>query len=659
MIIIAIIIGILGGFAGVGIRALIKGISLISFPGNGTFLENVLHAPWYLVLFAPIIGGLLVGPIIYFFAPEAKGHGVPEVMEAILLKGGRIRPIVVVVKAIASAISIGSGGSVGREGPIVQIGSSLGSTIGQFFKVPTKKLKTLVGCGAGAGIAAAFNAPIAGALFAVEIILMDFAVAQFSPIVIASVMATVVSHAFSGNFPAFEVTGYQLVSPYEMIFYFVLGGFCGLVSYAFIKTLYFLEDFFDNKFKFPPYLKPVIGGTAIGIIGLLAPQIMGVGYDSINEALRNNIIWYFALSLIFIKIIATAITLGSGGSGGIFAPALFMGAMCGAFFGHFVHLLYPAISASPGAYALVAMGGLVAGTTRAPITAIIIVFELTKDYNIILPLMVTCIISMIISSKLSRESIYTLKLILRNINIKEGQEINIMESIFVREVYKSEYDSIKITDDFAKVIKSLIKGGYPEFPVIDSQNNIKGMLSIFDIKDYMYEREALKNLLIAGDILRSNFPVTLPDENCQAALDKMKEYDIEGIPVVLANDNKKLLGMIWLKDIQDAYQKEIERRDITSSLASSITMKGTQTQVHFWEGYSISEIAAPKSFVGKSIRQLNIRTIYGVDVLSIKTNKNGESKINAIPNPEYVINKDDILIIAGEIKNINLLRDIE
>lgn len=659
MIIIAIIIGILGGFAGVGIRALIKGISLLFFPGNGSFLENVLHSPWYIVLFAPIVGGLLVGPIIHFFAPEAKGHGVPEVMEAILLKGGRIRPIVVVIKAIASAISIGSGGSVGREGPIVQIGSSLGSTIGQFFKVPTKKLKTLVGCGAGAGIAAAFNAPIAGALFAVEIILMDFAVAQFSPIVIASVMATVVSHAFQGNFAAFEVTGYQLISPYEMIFYFVLGGFCGLVSYAFIKTLYFLEDFFDNKFKIPPYLKPFVGGIAIGVIGLLAPQIMGVGYDSINEALHNNIIWYFAFALIFIKIVATSITLGSGGSGGIFAPSLFMGAMCGAFFGHFVHQLYPDISATAGAYALVAMGGLVAGTTRAPITAIIIVFELTKDYNIILPLMITCIISMIISSKLSRESIYTLKLILRNINIKEGQEINIIESIFVNEVYDHEFYSIGITDDFAKVIKSLIQGKDPEYPVVDSKNNVKGMISIYDIKEYLYDRDALKNLLIAGDIARTNFPFVTTTESCQAALDKMRQFDLEGIPVVLSKDNKKLLGMLWLKDIQDAYQKEVERRDITSTLASSITMKDSQTQVHFWEGYSISEISAPKSFVGKSIRQLNIRTIYGVDVLSIKTNKNGESKINAIPNPEYIIRKDDILIVAGEIKNINLLKNID
>jgi CIC family chloride channel protein len=659
IIIIAIIIGILAGFAGIGIRALIKEISLISFPGGGTFLDNVLSAPWYLIILAPTIGGLIVGPIIYFFAPEAKGHGVPEVMEAILLKGGKIRPIVAVIKALASAISIGSGGSVGREGPIVQIGASLGSTIGQFFNIPSKKLKTLVGCGAGAGIAAAFNAPIAGALFAVEIILMDFAVAQFSPIVISTVMATVISHAFQGDFAAFEIKGYQLVSPYEIIFYFGLGAITGLGSFLFIKALYFFEDFFDNKIKkIPEYYKPVIGGFLVGIIALLFPEIMGVGYDSINQALHGNVIWYFALILVFTKIIATSLTLGSGGSGGIFAPSLFMGAMSGAFFGSFVHSIYPDISASAGAYALVAMGGFVAGTTRAPITAIIIVFELTKDYNIILPLMVTCIISTIVSSKLARESIYTLKLLLRNINIKEGAEINIMESIFVKEVYVTNFDPIGMTDNFVQVINKLIKGKSPEFPVLDSQQNVRGIISIFDIKDYLYERESLKNLLIAGDIARMNPPTITPDNNCQVALDKMRKHDLEGLPVIIDDKNKKILGMVWLKDIQDAYQKEVDRREITSSLASSITMKDEETQIQFLEGYSIAEITPPKTFMGKSIKQLNIRTIYGVDVLSIKTQINGEEKINAIPSPDYVIKKEDTIVIAGESKNINLLKNI-
>ncbi len=658
MIIVAIVIGVFAGFAAIGIRFLIEEISALSFPGYGTLLENIESQPWYILLLVPVIGGLIVGPLIYYFAPEAKGHGVPEVMQAILMKGGKIRPRVALVKALASAITIGTGGSVGREGPIIQIGSSLGSTVGQFFRVPTKRLKTLVGCGAAAGIAAAFNAPIAGALFAVEIILMDFAVAQFSPIVISSVMATVISHAFEGNFAAFQVPAYEVASPYEIGFYFILGGISGIVSYLFIKVLYYSEDLFDEKIKFPEPLKPIIGGIAIGLMALVFPQVMGVGYDTINDALHGNIVWDIAFILIFLKILSTALTLGTGGSGGIFAPSLFMGAVLGAFFGSIVHSLFPDITGSPGAYALVAMGGLVAGTTRAPITAIIIVFELTNDYRIILPLMITCIMSTILSSKLSRESIYTLKLLLRNISIKEGTDSNVMESIFVKDVYRKEFDSINATDNFSQVVNKIIRGKGPEFPLVANNNVLIGMISMYDIKDHLFEKEELRNLLVATDLVNDSYlPVTL-ENNCDTALEILRESDSEGIPVVTDEGSNKIIGMLWRKDIQDEYQKEIERREITSSLASSITMKEDEKHVHFLEGYSIAEIKPPKSFIGKSIRELNIRKQYGVDVLSIKTKYKGESSIKAIPSPDYIITNMDSMVIAGEISSINLVKHL-
>ncbi len=658
MIIVAIIIGILAGFAAIGIRFMIEEISHLSFAGEGSLLQNIIDSPWYIKLSIPVIGGIIVGPLIYFFAPEAKGHGVPEVMQAILLKGGRIRPRVAFIKAIASAITIGTGGSVGREGPIIQIGSSLGSTVGQFFKIPSKRLKTLVGCGAAAGIAAAFNAPIAGALFAVEIILMDFAVAQFSPIVISSVMATVISHYFEGNFAAFKVAEYAYKTPYEIGFYFILGALAGLTSFLFIKALYFSEDFFDNKFKFPEYLKPVIGGIGIGVVALIFPEVMGVGYDSINEALQGNMLWEAALALVFIKIFATSLTLGSGGSGGIFAPSLFMGAMLGGFFGHFVNALFPDITAGPGAYALVAMGGLVAGTTRAPITAIIIVFELTNDYNIILPLMITCIISMILSAKLSRESIYTLKLLLRNINLSEGTETNVMESLFVKEVYDEKFDSINVSDNFSKIVNKVIRGKAIDYPVVNNKGLITGMLSMYDIKDHLFEKDSLSNLLIANDLASHHYECVAIDDNCQTTLDKISRYGLEGLPVVEAFNSRKIVGMVWRNDIQDAYQKEIERREITANLASSITMKDNERSVQFLEGYSIAEIKPPASFLDKSIRDLNIRALYGVDVLSVKSRGVRGSEITAIPSPEYVIRENDSLVIAGEIGNINMLKNM-
>lgn len=659
MIIVAIIIGVIAGYAAVAIRFLIEEFSHLSYPGDGNILENIMSNPWYVIILVPTIGGLIVGPLIYFFAPEAKGHGVPEVMQAILLKGGRIRPRVALIKALASAITIGTGGSVGREGPIIQIGSSIGSTVGQFFKIPSKKLKTLVGCGAAAGIAAAFNAPIAGALFAVEIILMDFAVAQFSPIVISSVMATVISHSFEGNLAAFNVPAYEYASPYELVFYFILGALSGLVSYLFIKVLYFSEDFFDNKFNFPEYLKPVIGGLGIGIMALVFPQVMGVGYDSINSALHGNMIWYIALALVFLKIFATSLTLGSGGSGGIFAPSLFMGAMLGFFFGNIANHFFPDITAGPGAYALVAMGGLVAGTTRAPITAIIIVFELTYDYEIILPLMITAIVSTILSSYLSRESIYTLKLLLRGINLKEGAETNVMESIPVEDIYHKKFESIDVSDNFTKVVNFVLSRKDSEYPVVDSEGRVIGIISINDLKDFLFERDSLSSLLIAGDLISAEFEPLLPEDNCYAAIEKMNKYQLEGLPVVDSLSSKKIIGMIWRKEIQNAYEKEINRIEITSNLASSISMKEEEKNVQFIEGYSVAEIKVPNSFVGKSIRELNIRAKYNVNVLSIKSSNKRRYEIKAVPKPDYVFSEKDIIVVAGEIKSINQLRSID
>lgn len=658
MIIVAIIIGVLAGFGAIAIRTLIMEISSLSFSGDKTLLENIIDAPIYVKILVPMIGGLIVGPLIYFLAPEAKGHGVPEVMQAVLLKGGIIRPRVALVKALASSITIGTGGSVGREGPIIQIGSSLGSTVGQFFNISGNRMKTLVGCGAAAGIAAAFNAPVAGALFAVEIILMDFAFAQFSPIVISSVTATVISHKFEGNLATFQVPPYELVTPWELFFYFGLGLLAGLVSYIFIKVLYSFEHFFENKVKIPEYLQPAFGGIAIGVIALVFPQIMGVGYDSINNALHGKTIWHLALILIFIKVFATSITLGSGGSGGIFAPSLFIGAMLGCFFGSFVHSYFPSISASPGAYALVAMGGLVAGTTRAPITAIIIVFELTKDYNIILPLMITCIISTILSSKLSRESIYTLKLLLRKINLKEGTEINVMKSILVRDVFNPKFEAIDETDSFIDVVKQVTSKRDPYFAVLNSQKELTGIVSIHDIKSFLFEGEELQNIIIAGDIASKDFESASLENNCYDVLEKISDSGLTALPVVDSENNQKMLGFVWQKDILDAYQKEIEKKDMVATMVDKIQSSNPTNEVQFLEGYSISELPVPKEFIGKSIKELNIRAEYGIDVLSVKQPNKEEDQVKVFPGPDYILERDDVLTVAGEIKKINLFKGL-
>lgn len=684
LMIIAAIIGLIGGFGAILIKYAVYFISDLTFVGGENLIDSVIKTPWYFVVTIPAIGGLIVGPLVHFFAPETRGHGIPEVMQAILTKGGVIRPRVALIKALASSITIGTGGSVGKEGPIVQIGSSIGSMIGQFLRIPTSRMRVLVGCGAAAGIAGAFNAPVAGALFAIEIILMDFAVSSFSPIVISSVIATVVSHSFVGNFAEFNVENFEWVSAWEVLSYILLGALTGIISYIFIKILYQTEDFWDNKIKLKPYIKPVFGGLIIGLMALVFPEIIGVGYDGINMAINGNQIeynglgnnffdklgyfnitntfWFVALALVFVKILASSITLASGLSGGVFAPSLFVGAMFGAFFGYVVHYFFPEQTANSGAYALVAMGGLVAGTTRAPITAILIIFELTKENDIILPLMLTCIGSVIVSTKLSRESIYTLKLLQKNINYKDGPESNILKNIFVTDVINKDYKIIPDNTNFNDLVNSLLNYKFNILFVQNLNSELIGVITLNDIKDYLFEKEELNQLLIAADIANTNYPTLLSGITCNDALELMNKTGYDCLPVLKNDESRKQIGVVWRKDIDFAYQKETERLEVTSDLATRIMLDNNEKQVHFLEGYLVAEIKVPNSLIGKSLIEAKIRNNYGIDVLSIKqTINDGRSKkniIKAIPDATQILKEKDILVVAGETEKINKFKSL-
>jgi CIC family chloride channel protein len=562
MIFLAIGVGLAGGIGAVGFRHLINLIQTIAYGSSADLLEVVQHIPWYGKFWLPAAGGLIVGPLVYFFASEAKGHGVPEVMEAVTLKGGVIRKRLVLVKSFASAISIASGGSVGREGPIVQIGSAIGSTIGQILSVSAERMRTLVGCGAAAGIAATFNAPIAGSMFALEIILGEFGLATFSPIVISSVVATAISRHFLGDFPAFVVPAYELVSAWEFPLYVTMGVMCAAAGVLFTRTLYKTEDLFD-KLRFPEYLKAALGGMILGTIALAYPQVLSVGYGAIDMALAQQLALWLMLVLVFVKILATAITIGSGGSGGIFAPSLLIGAMAGGFFGTLVNHIFPDITASPGAYAIVGMGAVVSATTHGPITAILMLFEMTGDYKIILPLMITCIISSLAGGLLLKESIYTLKLIRRGINIKAGKEVNILKSILVRDVMSTKIESVKESDNLHILADKISKSKYNSFPVLNAHGKLTGILSFFDYRDALFD-EFLKDLVVAKDIATTKVVTINADSHLFEALERITPKDFSIMPVVASDDPQHLVGVLSRRDIMRAYNKAV----LSQSLAS-------------------------------------------------------------------------------------------
>jgi len=644
LVLLAALIGITAGLASILFKLMIHYFQDL-FWRAPTIIDAVQAQPWYLTVLIPAAGGLLVGPLIYYGAREAKGHGVPEIMESLVFHSGRIRNRVAAVKALASSICIGSGGSSGREGPIVQISSSLASTIGRLFRVKERSLRTLVAAGAGAGIGATFNAPIAGALFAVEIILGEFGVFAFSPIIVASVIATLTSRFATGDFSAFTVPKYTLLSIWEIGPYILLGIISGIVAILFIEILYFFEDKFD-RLRIPPLIKPALGGILVGALGLGLPHVFGVSYEGMDAGMTGQLGIGLALMLVFAKILSTSLTLGSGGSGGIFAPSLFLGAMTGNLVGNFFHSLFPHTISTAGAFSLVGMGAVVAGATHAPITAIIIIFELTNDYKIILPLMLSCIIASFITVGIHRDSIYTKKLSRRGILFQEGREMNILRSLFVRDFISNDYQKFLNTEHVGPIVDRAIGGKHHSFQIVDAANNYIGGFTLNHLKKLVLQKDVLDSIVIAEDLAVTGIQLDYED-NLETAMRIFGREDVAEIPVL---KGKKLKGVVKRKDVIEAYNHEIIKREAASGLVQKLKFSHPNKSFDLSAGYKIMEIEAPSQFWNKSLKELNLKAVYRIDVLLIK--RRYPPQTITFPSAGEIIKKEDVLIIAGLDQNI-------
>lgn len=550
---LSLIIGILGGIGSLVFKWLIEAFSTLFLVEAPAWIGSPLAQP-----FVTAAGFLVVAVLVNRVAHEVRGAGIPEVMAAVATENGVIRPRVGFVKLIASALCIGSGGSVGREGPIVQIGSSAGSSIGQLLGFTGERLKVLVGCGAAAGISATFNAPIAGGFFALEVILGDFSISTFSPILFSSVMANAVTRYASADERAFSVPEYQLGSLYELPFYVVLALLCGAVAVFFTKWLYRVEDGFE-RLPGSWVSRAIVGGLIVGGVGLYYPQILGVGYDTITDILWNRVDVSLILVLLGVKVIATSITLAAGGSGGVFAPSLFIGAALGGAFGYLLGALFPEVASPPGAYALVGMGALVAGTTHAPLTSMLILFELTDDYQIILPLILATVISSLFSRSLERESIYTLKLARRGLRISQGFDLSVLESLRVRDAVSRDYDFVTKQTPLGEISAIFQNSNLVDFPIVDEENRLQGIISLAEIRPVVMQDD-LYSLLIADDMMQPDPPFIEMDAPLLEALGLFAEGDVSTLPVVDNARNMKLVGVLTHQSLMIQYHQEIQRR---------------------------------------------------------------------------------------------------
>ncbi len=547
--VVSIVVGLATGLGAVIFIKLLHYVHRLSFDTGREVLSLLGN---YYVIILPAVGGLIVGPLIYYVAHEVRGGGVPEVMACMAVQGGRMRRRVAFVKIVTSAITIGSGGSAGREGPMVQIGGGIGSIVGQFLKMSDERIKTLVAAGAAGGISAAFNAPIAGAMFALEI-LMGYVGLDFSLVVLSSVSSAIVSRAMLGNFPAFEVPAYKDLTFAEMPFSLLLGILAGLAAIGFVRLLYRLEHLFD-EWRFPPYWKPAVGGILVGLIGFFLPQIFGTSFGAMGDTLNGRLPFLLMAALIFGKMGGTSLTLGSGGSGGDLAPLLFIGAVLGGAYGHIVHALLPGAIAPVGAFALIGMGAVFGGAAQAPITAIMLIFEMTGDYLIIVPVMASTVISTLIYNMWNPESIYTLKVVSQGIRFRAGRDVDVMAATRVREAMTHRILWVPEEMTVEGFIQRAAEEHHEWFPVLNQAGELTGVVTAQDVQRALGDGEMDVKV---GELATKDLVTVTPSDSLHDVLVRFHVRDLGHLPVVDPNNPKKLLGVISRAHVVRAYNRAL------------------------------------------------------------------------------------------------------
>ena len=554
--------------------------------------------PWWVALL-PVVGGLAVGLMQRYILQRERHHGVAGIMEAVALGGGRLPYLQAPAKVLAAIISLSSGASVGPEDPSVQIGANLGSFLGQKLHLSERRTVLLVATGAAAGIATAFNAPIAGVFFAVELILGEYSAASFGMLLLGSVTAVVVTRALVGPMPAFPIPAYAYGGPIELPFYFALGLLAAPVALAYIRMLYYAHDWFHHS-PLPVWARPALLGAVLGAVALRYPQILGDGYETVGKILwGQELIPGLLVVLLILKLLFTDFSLGAGFVGGVFAPSLFLGAALGGAFGGLMAHLFPSVGIQPTAFALVGMAGVLAGAVRAPGTALMLLFEMTNDYRIFLPLMLVIAISMGISSWLEQDSVYTLSLRRAGIRLRKGRDVDVLETILVQDVMTEPPDPIRSETPLRVAAALLGRSHTNGVPVVDDNGRLLGVISLQDVERALNESPDNLHQPVRGFCSR-RLLVAYPDETVHDALERMAMHDIGRLPVVSRGDARRLVGWLSRRAVIHAYKLALVER-------MKQQHRGEQVRLGAFSGAEVLELMVmPHSpLVGKRMREVS------------------------------------------------------
>ena len=563
LIFLALLIGILSALGNWGLRFAIEFFHQYIFVA-GSGLLGIGQGGWkfYLLPLLPMFGGLLLIPLEMAFPGYVCGYGLPNFLKTVNLGRGRLARRNIWIKILAPAITIGSGGSAGQEGPIAAIGGAIGQMVAGFFSFNQAKVRLLIACGVAGGIAATFNAPIAGVFFALEIIMMgDIGLAIFTPVVIAAATSVVFTRLIFGHESLFVVPAFALTSYWELFVYMAMGFVIGVLAAFFIRFFYLVQDSF-SKLSFPRYLKPALGGLLVGLIGLFFPQVMGDVYEHMEHVFFNHSIWYMGLALVFMKILATSICLGSGGAGGLFAPIMFIGVMIGQSCGLIACRFLPEMVLSSDGYAVVGLGAFLSAVTHAPLTAIFLAYELTGNSEIILPAMFATVVGIMVARSIEREGIDTFGLAREGIHLEDGREVNLLRSIKVGDVmFRGSLETIPETMKLKSLLQFLPRSHKTTFPVVDAEGLLSGILSIQDLRELVFE-EGLEDLIVAKELAREKVLTVTAKENLDDAMQKIGSRNIDYLPVVADGNPRRLVGMVSRQDIIAAYNRSIMEREL-------------------------------------------------------------------------------------------------
>ncbi len=517
---------------------------------------------WVLVI--PVIGGVVIGFMAKYGSPKIKGHGIPEAMEAVLTSRSRIEAKVAILKPISAAIAIGTGGPFGAEGPIIQTGGALGSMIGQIVSTTAAERKVLLACGAGAGMAATFNTPIAGVILAIELLLFEFRGRSFVPLVIATTIATSIRQVLLGSGTMFHVSSMTFGIPGAIPYYLVLGALCGVIAIGFTKALYFVEDGFD-RLPVPELWHPAIGAFALGIIGFFVPRVLGVGYDTLSDILNNALALKILLLVAVCKSLAMILSLGAGTSGGLLAPMFISSAAMGGAFAVGVNHLIPGANLSPGACALVAMAAVFGSASRATFAFIVFAFEIVHDYNAVLPLMLVSVIADAISMRYLPASIMTEKLARRGLNTHQEYEINSLKQLRVRDVMVHDVATVRPEETVLAAAERFTAGDqkfsrHHALPIVDAQGRLEGIVTQGDLLRALEQNPAGGTTVL--DAGTASLIVAYPEESVFDAVTKMLDNNIGRLPVVDRQDPKKLVGYINRANVMSSWRGHLHEESV-------------------------------------------------------------------------------------------------